>query len=94
MNELETLALQAVEAILPYAASMTPPAVQAVILMLEKMVPIAAAAAPAIIASVQNIVTALRGSGAVTADQVAQLDAQATAMEAALDAQAAIDGLV
>ena len=94
MNQIVTLAIQAVEAILPYAANLTSGGVQTVIVMLEKIIPDIASYGPAVATSVENIILALQGNGSVTADQVAQLEAQATAMEAALDAQAAAVGLV
>ena len=94
MNSIIALALSAIEGILPYAATLTSGGVQSVIVVLEKIVPDIAAYAPSVVTSVQNIITALQGSGTVTAEQAAALDAMLTAAEAALDAQAAKDGLV
>ena len=93
MNSVISLALAAVEALLPYIASASSGSVQAVVVLLEKIVPEIASYGPAVVTSVRNIIDGLQGSGVVTADQAAALDAQATAMEAALDAQAAKDGL-
>ena len=94
MNPIISIAIQAVEAVLPFAANLTTGSVQSVIVLLEKIVPDIASFGPDIIASVQNVIAALQGSGAVTAEQAAALDAMLTAAEAALDAQAAKDGLV
>ena len=94
MNELEILALRAVEAILPSAVSLTSGGVQSVLAMLAKIMPAVVTAAPAVVDSVRNIITALRGSGVLKPDEIALVDAMANDMEAALDAQAAIDGLV
>ena len=93
MNPIITIAIQAIEAVLPFAANLTTGSVQSVITLLEKIIPDIASFGPAVIASVQNIITALHGSGAVTAEQVATLDAMLTSAEAALDAAAAADGL-
>ena len=93
MNPVITLAVQAVEAILPYAENLASGGVKAVIVMLEKIIPDVVSYGPDVVTSVENIIVALRGNGVVTAEQVAQLEAQATAMEAALDAAAAADGL-
>ena len=94
MNSIIALALSAIEGILPYAATLTTGSVQSVIVLLEKIVPDIASFGPDIIASVQNVIAALQGSGAVTAEQAAALDAMLTTAETALDAQAAKDGLV
>ena len=93
MNPIITLAIQAVEAVLPFAANLTTGSVQSVITLLEKIIPDIASFAPEIITSVQNVIAALQGSGAVTAEQAATLDAMLTSAEDALDAQAAKDGL-
>lgn len=94
MNPIITLAIQAVEAVLPFAVNLSTGSVQSVIVMLEKIVPDIATFGPDVITSIQNVIGALQGSGAVTADQASTLDAMLTASEAELDAQAATDGLV
>lgn len=93
MNPIITIAIQAVEAVLPFAANLTTGSVQSVITLLEKIIPDIASFGPSIITSVQNVISALQGSGAVTAEQAATLDTMLTAAEAALDAAAAADGL-
>ena len=94
MNPIISVAIQAVEAVLPFAANLTTGSVQSVITLLEKIVPDIASFGPDIIASVQNVIAALQGSGAVTAEQAAALDAMLTTAETTLDAQAAKDGLL
>ena len=94
MNPIITVATQAVEALLPFGASMTSGGLQKVILFLEQIVPEIANAAPGVVTSVENIILAVRSHSSATPEQIAQTEAQAEAMEAALDAQAAKDGLV
>ena len=93
MEAIIALALAAIEDLLPLISGATSGNVQNIINFLEKIIPEVASFAPAIITSVTNIITQLQTSGVVTADQVTQLDAMATAMEKALDAAAAGDGL-
>ena len=91
--EYVTLVAGILEEILNIAGTATTGQAQSIISMLDRMIAMAASLAPNLIVSIQNIIAALSGNGAVTADQVAQLQAQSVALDAALDAAAAKDGL-
>ena len=93
MEQIILLAIQAIEALLPEIASATPTSVQKVINLLENAIPIAVQLGEALVAPIRNIIAQLEGSGAVTAAQVTDLNAQLDAAEQALDAAAAADGL-
>ena len=81
------------EELLSLAASATSGQVQNIINMVEKYVQLAVNYLPALIPSLQNIITALQGNGQITPEQVAELQAQSDAVDAALDAAAKDDGL-
>ena len=78
---------------MPEIASATPTSVQKVINLLENAIPIAVQLGEALVAPIRNIIAQLEGSGAVTAAQVTDLNAQLDAVEQALDAAATADGL-
>lgn len=80
--------------VLGLAGSVTSGQAQNVIGILERVVPVAVQTATGLLQPIQNIIAALNSSGALTADQVAALQAQSAAVDAALDAAAASDGLV
>lgn len=81
------------EELLSLAASATTGQATNIISMVEKYVQLAVNYLPSLIPSLQNIITALTGNGAVTADQITQLQAQSATLDAALDAAAKDDGL-
>jgi len=79
--------------VLGIASSVTSGQVQNVIGILDRVIPVAVSTEQALLPSIQNIIAALNSNGAVTADQVAALQTQSDAVDAALDAAAATDGL-
>ena len=81
------------EEVLALASSATTGQAQNIITMIDKFITLAATAAPTLLAPIQNIIAALQGNGNVTADQVTALQAQSAAIDAALDAAAASDGI-
>lgn len=93
MNSTISLAISAFEALLPELGKIEYPSIQKVIAFLETAVPAAIQEGADLIQPVQNIIAALTGNGNVTADQVAALQAQSDALDAALDAAAKDDGL-
>jgi hypothetical protein len=93
MEQIILLAIQAIEALLPTLAGATSGQLQGVIVLMERVIPEAVQLGEDAIVSVTNIIAALQGNGAVTADQVATLRAQSAALDAALDAAAKDDGL-
>lgn len=81
------------EEMLGLAASASSGQVQNIINMVEKYVQLAVNYLPTLIPSLQNIIAALEGNGAVTAAQLTSLQAQSVALDAALDAAAKDDNL-
>lgn len=81
------------EELLSLAATATSGQVQNIITMVEKYVQLAVNYLPALIPSLQNIITALQDNGAVTVEQVQSLQQQSAILDAALDAAAKDDGL-
>lgn len=86
-------ALKAVEGLLPSVASFAPAGVQGIITFVEEVLNMGIPLAEDAYSSISNIIATLQGSGNVTADQVAALQAQSDALNAALDAAAKDDGL-
>lgn len=93
MEQIILLAIQAVEALLPMLSSVSSGQVQKVIDLLDRVIPFAARLGMDLIVPIQNIIAALKGNGSVTADQIAALEAQSAALDAALDAAAGDDNL-
>jgi hypothetical protein len=93
METIITLAIQAVEGILPLLTQALPAQLQPTITFLESLIPSFASLEPAVVGSVENIISEISGNTALTASQVAQLAATSAALNAALDAQAKQDGL-
>ena len=81
------------EEVLALATTATTGQTASIISMLDKFITLAVSAAPNLLQPIQNIIAALQGNGSVTAEQVAALQAQSDAVDAALDAAAAADGL-
>lgn len=81
------------EELLSLAGSATSGQVQNIINMVERFVEAAVNLAPSLIQPLQNIIAELSSNGAVTADQLTQLQAQSAALDAALDAAAKDDNL-
>jgi hypothetical protein len=87
------LAISAIEGLLPLLSGAVPTQLQGVIDFLEKIIPTVVQEAEDVLPSIQNIIAALQGNGAVTADQITQLQAQSATVDAALDAAAKDDNL-
>jgi hypothetical protein len=81
------------EDVLGVAASATSGQVSYFISMLDRFVAAGANLAPNLIPVIQNIISSLSGNSNVTAAQITQLQAQSTALDAALDAAAKDDQL-
>ena len=79
--------------LLPLIGSISSGGTSSIITLLEKILPIAVQEAMDLVQPIQNIIAAIQGNGTVTADQVAQLVALSTQIDAAFDAQATADGL-
>ena len=92
--EYVTLIAGILEEVLGLAGSVTSGQAQNIIGLLERVIPVAVQTATGLLQPIQNIIAALNSSGALTADQVAALQTQSDAVDAALDAAAATDGLV
>ena len=93
MNSIFKIVVDLLTNLIPIVGSFAPAAMQSTIAMLEAIVPAVGREAQDLIAPVQNIIAALQGSGIVTHEQVAALQVQSAALDAALDAAAADDGL-
>jgi len=88
-----TLIAGILQEVLGIAGSVTTGQAQNIIGILERVIPVAVSTATGLLQPIQNIIVALSGSGALTADQVSALRTQSDAVDAALDAAAAQDGL-
>jgi hypothetical protein len=93
MTATIALIVNVLTSLLPIIGSVAPTSASGIIALLEEIIPTVVKEATDLIAPIQNIIAALTGSGAVTAAQVAQLQAQSAALDAALDAAAADDSL-
>jgi hypothetical protein len=82
------------ESLLPMLASATSGQTQNIITLLENIVPVIVKEASDLVAPVQNIIAQLQTGAQVTPAQIAALQAQSDALDAALDAAAADDKLV
>ena len=89
-----TLIAGILQEVLGLAGSVTSGQAQNIIGILDRVIPVAVSTEQALLQPIQNIIAALSGNGSVTADQVAALQTQSDAVDAALDAAAAADGLV
>ena len=89
-----TLIAGILQEVLGIAGSVTSGQAQNIIGILDRIIPVAVSTEQALLQPIQNIIAALSGNGSVTADQVAALQTQSDAVDAALDAAAAADGLV
>ena len=89
-----TLIAGILQEVLGIAGSVTTGQAQSIIGILERVIPVAVSTATGLLQPIQNIIAALSGSGVLTADQVSALRTQSNAVDAALDAAAAQDGLV
>ena len=67
--------------------------VATVISTLAQIVPLAINEAKSLVQPIQNIITQLQGNGAVTADQLTQLNALNSQLDAAFNAAASADGV-
>ena len=90
MQALITTILALIEEFLPAitgggAATTT---IVKVVTALEQIVPLIIQEASDLAPMVQNIIAAVKGSGVLTADQIAALEAQEAALDAAFDAAA------
>lgn len=91
--EYVTLIAGILEDVLGMAGSVTSGQAQNIIGILERVIPVAVNTGTALLTPIQNIIAALNGGGSLTAAQIAQLQAQSDAVDAALDAAAQADGL-
>ena len=89
-----TLIAGILQEVLGLAGSVTSGQAQNIIGILDRVIPVAVSTEQALLHPIQNIIAARSGNGSVTADQVAALQTQSDAVDAALDAAAAADGLV
>jgi hypothetical protein len=94
MQQMILLAIQAIAALLPALSTIASPGISKVIAVLEQAIPAAVQLGEDLVTPIQNIIAALEGNGNITAEQIAQLQVQSAALDAALDAAAADDGLV
>jgi hypothetical protein len=94
MQQMILLAIQAIAALLPALSTIASPGISKVIAVLEQAIPAAVQLGEDLVTPIQNIIAALEGNGNITAEQIAQLQVQSAALDAALDAAAANDGLV
>ena len=85
--------LALVEGLLPALGVGSGSIVAEILKALETIVPIIAADATDFLQPIQNIIAALQSSGALTADQLTQLTALNTQVDAAFEAAAAADGI-
>lgn len=67
-------------------------AIANVISTLENIISVVTSEVQAVLPMIKNIIAALKGNGAVTADQMAALNALDTATDAAFEQAAAADG--
>ena len=79
--------------VLGIASSATSGQTQNILNILKEAVPVAVQAEQALLGPIQSIIAALQGNGQVTPEQVAALQAQSDAIDAALDQAAKDDGL-
>ena len=93
MTSVVSIIVQLLTSLLPIIGNLAPASIGSTITLLENIIPVVVKEAQDLIAPVQNIIAALQGSGSVTSDQVAQLQAQSATLDATLDAAAANDGL-
>lgn len=91
--EYVTLVAGILEDLLGVAESATTGQASSIISMIERFIQAGAALVPSLITPLQNIINQLNGNPALTADQVATLQAQSAALDAALDAAAKDDNL-
>ena len=94
MSAIITLVVTMLESLLPMLASATSGQTQNIITLLENIVPVIVKEASDLVAPVQNIIAQLQTGAQVTPAQIAALQAQSDALDAALDAAAADDKLV
>lgn len=92
--EYVTLVVGILEEILSIAGSATTGQTQNIINIIGRVISTAGSALPSLEAPLTNIISALSGNGSVTAEQIAQLQAQSAALDAGLDAAGAADGLM
>ena len=89
MSAILTTILALVEELLPSLVSgSAATTIAKVIALLEQIIPVVIQEAQALEQPVRNIIAALQGSGALTADQLAALAAQEATLDAAFDAAA------
>ena len=79
--------------VLGIATSATSGQTQNILNILKEAVPVAVQTEQALLGPIQNIIAALQGNGQITPEQVAELQAQSDAVDAALDAAAKDAGL-
>lgn len=91
--EYVTLIAGILEDLLDVAASATTGQASNIISMIERFISAGAGLVPSLIGPLQNIINELGNNVDITADQVATLQKQSAALDAALDAAAKDDGL-
>lgn len=93
MSAIATLVVTLLTQLLPLVGSFTSGSLASVISLLEEILPTVVTTATELVAPVQNIITALQGSGTVTEAQAAALTALNAQCDAAFDAIAESDGV-
>jgi hypothetical protein len=79
--------------ILPLIGSVSSGGLSSIISLLEEILPVAVKEAEALVPSIQNILAAIEGSGAVTPAQLSSLASLSAQYDAAFDAAATADGV-
>lgn len=75
-------------ALLPLVGNLASGAVGNIISLLEEIIPVAVKEAEDLVAPIENIIASIKGSGAVTADQLTALEALNAQIDAEFDAAA------
>lgn len=93
-SAIATLLVTMLGQILPLIGSVTSGGLSSIITLLEEILPVAVNEAEALVPSIQNIIAAIEGSGAVTSAQLSSLTSLSAQYDAAFDAAAVADGVV
>ena len=93
MSAIANIIVALLTQLLPLLGTMSGGAIGNIITLLEQVIPIAVKEATDLVAPIQNIISELQGSGVVTSDQLASLEALSAKIDAEFDAAKSAAGL-